>query len=155
MCLGNGYTHFIKACFRNNFVKKSQNYCPLLHMWPYSDCCCRQTVLPHWMEVGWGAHILVCVRGIILPTGNIPRYKLLFCPALYQRYDLCIPWNETARPHSQFRVYLCAIYSTVYIPRIICRFGCSKIGRPRLGIYKSLRLILEIWRQNIIILFCK
>jgi hypothetical protein len=26
----------------------------------------------------------------------------------------------------------------LYIPRIVCLFGCSKIGRPILGIYKSL-----------------
>ncbi len=83
-------------------------------MWPYSDCCCRQTVLPHWMEVGGGGpHILVCVRGIIFPAGNIPRYKLLFCPVLYQKSDLCIPRNDTAQPRSQF-VHSCICERFIY-----------------------------------------
>ncbi len=56
---------------------------------------------------------------------------------LYLEPDLCIPRNETERPHSQFlHSYFCKwIYR---FPGSVCLFGCSKIGRLIQGIYKSL-----------------
>jgi len=49
-----------------------------------------------------------------------------------------IPRNENARPCSQFlqSLYLGAIY---IFPGSVCLFGCRKIGRPILGIYKSIK----------------
>ncbi len=48
--------------------------------------------------------------------------------------DLCIPRNETAPP----RYFQNRIIPFFYIfPVSVCLFGCSKIGRPILGIYKS------------------
>ncbi len=61
--------------------------------------------------------------------------------------DLCIPRNETSRP-CYFKniiimfclpivtfIYLWAIY---IFPGSVCLFCCSQIGKPILGIYKSL-----------------
>jgi hypothetical protein len=58
--------------------------------------------------------------------------------------DLCIPRNQTARPqslflHSYSTQYLWAIYM---FPRTVCLFCCSQIGRPIMGLYKSLT---DIW----------
>ncbi len=56
-------------------------------------------------------------------------------------------------PNSYIHVSL----RNLQIPRIGLLFGCSKIGRPILGIYRNRSQIMyvEIGRQNIIILFWK
>jgi hypothetical protein len=52
---------------------------------------------------------------------------------LQRRSDLCIPRNETV---SSFHIHVSV--SDLYIPRIGLPICCSKVGRPILGIYKSL-----------------
>ncbi len=57
--------------------------------------------------------------------------------SLRRRFELCIPRNQTARPCSKFPYsYICQrfLYS-----HLLC---CSQIGRPIVGIYKSLT---DIW----------
>jgi hypothetical protein len=51
---------------------------------------------------------------------------------------LCIPRKGIARPQSQFP-YSCVCERYIYIfPRLVHIYTCSRIGRPILGIYKSL-----------------
>jgi hypothetical protein len=60
---------------------------------------------------------------------------MLFSHTLQRRPDLFIPRNETARLHSQFpHSCICERFINSQ-DRLFCR---SKIGRPILGIYKSL-----------------
>ncbi len=57
-------------------------------------------------------------------------------------------------PISYTHIYV----SDLYISRISLPIWCSKIGKQILGIYKSLTdiyMIVDIGRQNIIILFWK
>jgi hypothetical protein len=58
-------------------------------------------------------------------------------------------------PNYYIHVSVSDLY-TVF-PGWVCLFGCSKIGRPIIGKYKSLtdNMNVEIVRQNIIILFWK
>ncbi len=56
---------------------------------------------------------------------------------LQRKSHLCIPRKEIARPQSQFRMHVSV--SDLCIPRIGPNiFLCSRIGRPIVGIYKSL-----------------
>jgi hypothetical protein len=48
---------------------------------------------------------------------------------------LCIPRKEIALPQSQFLPHTCAIH---IFPGSVHIFSCSRIGRPIVGIYKSL-----------------
>jgi hypothetical protein len=76
-------------------------------------------------------------------------------PILISDSDLCIPRNETARPHYfQNRIimfsppistflYLWGIY---IFPGLVCLVCCSQIGRPILGIDKSLT---DTWCRNL------
>ncbi len=59
---------------------------------------------------------------------------------LYRKFDLCIPKNETARPHSQF-LHSCICERFMYSPNQSA-FLPAKISRPMMGIYKSLT---DIW----------
>jgi hypothetical protein len=59
--------------------------------------------------------------------------------------DLCIPRNETARYFQNIIIMFCLLISTfmypwaiVIFPGLVCLFWCSQIGRPTLGMYKSL-----------------
>ncbi len=62
--------------------------------------------------------------------------------ALYQKSNLCIPGKENARPQSQF-LHSCVCLWAIYIfPGSVHIFGWSKIDRPILEIYKSLK---DIW----------
>ncbi len=69
---------------------------------------------------------------------------------------LCIPrkWKCAASFPIPTFMYLWAVNT---FPGSVCLFDCRKIGRPILGIYKSLKryMNVEIGRQNIIILFWK
>jgi hypothetical protein len=56
--------------------------------------------------------------------------------ALYRKFKTNIPRNETARPCSQF-LYSC-ICEHLYNPTISPQTHHGKIGRPIVGIYKSL-----------------
>ncbi len=56
--------------------------------------------------------------------------------ALYWKYNLCIPRNETARPCSQFLHSCCCEWFIYIFPGFVCLFGCSKIGKLILGIFK-------------------
>jgi hypothetical protein len=51
---------------------------------------------------------------------------------LYRKSDLCTLRNETALPRSQFLIHVSVSDLSVW------QFGCSKICRPMLEIYKSL-----------------
>jgi hypothetical protein len=54
-----------------------------------------------------------------------------------RKSGLYIPRNETARPRSQF-LHSCNCERFIYFQGSVCLFGCSKLGRPILGMYKSL-----------------
>jgi hypothetical protein len=74
---------------------------------------------------------------------------------LYQKSNLCILRNETVRPRSQF-INIHVSVSDLYISKIGLPIWLHQIGRPVVGIYKSLRYMnVEIGRQNIIILYWK
>ncbi len=57
---------------------------------------------------------------------------------LYKKSDSCIPRNETVRPRSQF-LNIHVSVSDLYISRIGLPIWLQQIGRPVVGIYKSLR----------------
>ncbi len=60
---------------------------------------------------------------------------------LYRKSDVCIPRNETAWHCSQF-LHSCIYERFIIFPGSVCLFGCSKISRPTMGIYKS---PIDIW----------
>ncbi len=50
--------------------------------------------------------------------------------------NLCVPRNETARPRFPIPTFMYICERFIYsIPKSVCLFGCSNIGRPILGIY--------------------
>jgi hypothetical protein len=71
--------------------------------------------------------------------------------------DLCIPRNETAQ-HFVFskqnynvlspNFHIHVSVSNYIIPRSICLFCCSQIGKPILGIYKSLTDTCRNWERG-------
>ncbi len=68
------------------------------------------------------------------------------------RFKYSQKWNYVASFPIPTYMYLWAIY---ILPGSVCLVGCSTIGRPFLGIYKSLTYMymnVKIERQNIIIL---
>ncbi len=81
------------------------------------------------------------------------RFSCLFIPHCTVS-NLCIPWNETARPCSQF-LPSCSCMRAVYIfPGSVCLFVSSKIGRSILGIHKSLTDTWMWKMEDRTLLFC-
>ncbi len=71
--------------------------------------------------------------------------------AMQGKSHLCIPFLGIARP--QFRnFHIHVSMSDLYIPRISPHISCSRIGRPIIGIYKSLTDTwmwkLGLWPHN-------
>jgi hypothetical protein len=76
------------------------------------------------------------------------KWRAIENPIEVSGSGLCIPRNETVRPHYfQNRIimfclpistfmYLCEQF--IYSPRSVCLFSCSQIGIPILEIHKSL-----------------
>ncbi len=60
---------------------------------------------------------------------------------LQRRCDFCIPRNQTARPQSQFP-HSCICERFTIFPPWVYLFSCNRIGRPIVGICKSLT---ETW----------
>ncbi len=100
---------------------------------------------------------LVLLRGlfgkIFITDDQSPPSIIYTVPKIQLLYSQ--KWNcEALLPIRTF-MYLWAIY---IFPGSACVFGCSKIGRPILRIYKLLTekyMNVEIRRQNVIILFWK
>jgi hypothetical protein len=82
-------------------------------------------------------HLLLCASLSAVGGHCMTADHTLFIPSLYWNSDLWIPRNKTARPHSQF-LHSCIFEQFIYTPGSVYLFGCSKIGRPILQIYKSL-----------------
>ncbi len=99
--------------------------------------------------------ILACKITVQSGKSRFITRQLLHCkwrasenPIEVSGSGLCIPRNETVRPHYfQNRIimfclpistfmYLCEWF--IYSPRSVCLFSCSQIGIPILGIHKSL-----------------
>jgi hypothetical protein len=79
------------------------------------------------------------------PPPLSPRWprKRPISTTLQRRSDLCIPRNQTARPKSQFLHSYTVYVSDLYIPPISPHIFSSQIGRPIVGIYKSLTDMYE------------
>jgi hypothetical protein len=65
--------------------------------------------------------------------------------ALYQKFETKIPINETALPRSQFP-FMYIFVSNLYTPTIGPQTQYSNIGRPIVGMYKSLT---DTWMQKL------
>ncbi len=66
---------------------------------------------------------------------NISSLKTIY--ALQRNFELCIPRKGIARPESQFP-HSCVCERSIYFPRLVHLFSCCRIGRPIMGIHKSL-----------------
>ncbi len=85
----------------------------------------------------------ICIRTCAFALYTLPKIRFICSQK----------WNCVSSFPIHTIMYLWAIY---IFTGSVCLFGCSKIGRPILVIYKSLRdMNVEIGRQNIIILFWK
>jgi hypothetical protein len=75
-----------------------------------------------------------------------PALYLCTANALYRKFETNIPRNETGRPLSPISTFICLWAIYIHIPTIGSQMQCSKIGRPTMGIYKSLT---GTWMQKL------
>ncbi len=80
--------------------------------------------------------LLNIINIYVFPAIDANPTPLYYVYTLQRKFHLCIPFLGIARPQPQFpHSFVC---EHLYSPRIGLHISSSRIGRPNVGIYKSL-----------------